>query len=134
MRKEVTVPISYAERERRRNPVLYEQVRLVMDAVADLKLAMEDLGISQSDLARRLGRSRGIVSRQLRGHENLSLGKLAELAHALGKRFELKLSDVPASSRKTASVQVPWQRESQVRSLHIASPIASSDGVDHIAA
>lgn len=84
---------TYVEQERERNPVAYERARLVVDVTNELEIALEDQGMSQADLARLLGRSRSIISRQLSGTANLSLGKLAELAYAIGKRFEFSLSD-----------------------------------------
>lgn len=107
--------LSYEERERRRDPVAWEKTRLVMEAATMLKLALEEQGWTQEDLARHLGRTQGIISRQLRGHENLSLGKLAELAYALGKRFEVEISDLEESCplAKTGGEEVaprvlPW--------------------------
>lgn len=85
---------TYAEQVRERNPIAYERARLVVDVTNQLEIALEEQGLTQADLARRLGRSRSIVSRQLSGAANLSLGKLAELAFAIGKRFEFTLSNV----------------------------------------
>ena len=48
-------------------------------------------GLSQSDLARAIGVNRSVISRELRGHKDLSLSRVAELAWAMGRRpvFEL---------------------------------------------
>ena len=86
--------LSYADEQREKNPVQYEKSRLVIDVSTALKLALEDQGCTISDLAHRIGRGRAIVSRQLSGQENMTLGKLAELAFHLGKRFEVGLVDI----------------------------------------
>lgn len=50
---------------------------------------MHEQGISQRDLARRLGRSEPWISRVLNGRENTTLKTVAELAWALGLRVRL---------------------------------------------
>jgi transcriptional regulator with XRE-family HTH domain len=82
---------SYADEQQEKHPLEFEQARLVIDATTALKQALEDQGLSISELARRLGRGRAILSRQLSAQENLTLEKLAELAFHLGKRFEIGL-------------------------------------------
>ena len=56
-------------------------------------------GLTQSDLARAIGVNRSVISRELRGHKDLSLSRVAELAWALGRRpvFEL-VEAVPAQA------------------------------------
>jgi transcriptional regulator with XRE-family HTH domain len=48
-------------------------------------------GLTQSDLARAIGVNRSVISRELRGHKDLSLSRVAELAWAMGRRpvFEI---------------------------------------------
>ena len=48
-------------------------------------------GLTQAELARRLGVHRSIVTRELRGVENLTLRSVAELAFGMGRRAELTL-------------------------------------------
>jgi transcriptional regulator with XRE-family HTH domain len=49
-----------------------------------LTAKLERQGVNQSELARRLGKTRGDVSQLLSGGRNLTLGTIAELADALG--------------------------------------------------
>jgi transcriptional regulator with XRE-family HTH domain len=42
-------------------------------------------GLTQSGLARAIGVNRSVISRELRGHKDLSLSRVAELAWALGR-------------------------------------------------
>lgn len=52
---------------------------------------MDRLGVSRSELARRLGTSPAYVTKILRGDTNFTLGSLAKIAEALGSRLELRL-------------------------------------------
>lgn len=48
-------------------------------------------GISQSDVAREIGVHRSLISRELRGEANISLGRFAEIAAALGGEAEIDI-------------------------------------------
>jgi len=48
-------------------------------------------GITQSDIARELGVHRSVINRELRGEKDLTLGRLAELAHVLGRKPSFSL-------------------------------------------
>jgi transcriptional regulator with XRE-family HTH domain len=50
---------------------------------------MREQGVSQRELARRLGRSEPWISRVLNGRENTTLKTVADLGWALGLRFAL---------------------------------------------
>ena len=43
-------------------------------------------GITQSDIARAIGINRSVISREIRGHKDLTLSRVAELAWALGRK------------------------------------------------
>jgi transcriptional regulator with XRE-family HTH domain len=51
-----------------------------------LAKAMDEQGLSKSDLAARLGRSRAFVTQVLSGRRNMTLRTLADLAWACGNR------------------------------------------------
>lgn len=57
---------------------------LVMNVTEDLLVALEDQGISQKELARRLGKSKSFVSQVLSGARNMTLATLSNFAHAMG--------------------------------------------------
>ena len=57
---------------------------------------MDERGVSQAELARRLGTSRAYVAKVLRSTANLTLATMAKLALALDARVELAL--------------VPWEK------------------------
>jgi hypothetical protein len=50
-------------------------------------------GLTQAEVARRRGVNRSVVTRELRGVENLTLRSVAELAWAMGRRAELVLAE-----------------------------------------
>ena len=51
----------------------------------------ESNGITQSDIARSIGVHRSVVSRELNGRRDITLGRVAELAWALGYQANLQL-------------------------------------------
>lgn len=69
---------------------VFEEERLVGEATDTLAALAEELGVSQRELAARLGVSEGRVSQILSGGTNLTLRSLAGLAWALGMEFKLR--------------------------------------------
>jgi transcriptional regulator with XRE-family HTH domain len=61
--------------------------RLYLHATDVLRETMEELGISQTELARRLGVGDAAVSRVLGEARNLRLSTIADYGTALGVRF-----------------------------------------------
>jgi transcriptional regulator with XRE-family HTH domain len=61
----------------------YEQARVTVEAAANLSLALHATGVSQTELARRLGVNRAGITRLLQGG-NVGLERLAAAAHVLG--------------------------------------------------
>jgi hypothetical protein len=122
--------LSYADEQRIKNPLQYEKSRLLIDVTTELKLALEDQGINISELARQVGRGRAIVARQLSGQENLSLGKLAELAFHLGKRFEMSLVNISQSDVlhvRSRHLALVWaQRRTGSLRLSVSEPAESA--------
>lgn len=68
---------------------VFEEERLVAEATDTLAVLVEESGLSQRQLAARLGISEGRVSQILSGGTNLTLRSLAGLAWALGVEFTL---------------------------------------------
>lgn len=104
---------SYGDRQRKQNPLAHEQARLIVDLTTELKLALEDRGLTQKDLSERLGTSASVVCRQINGRENLTLEKLAEIAFVLGKRFDFRLRELTrdTADRSHLRLAVSNQRE-----------------------
>src|SRR6266853_2331417 len=51
---------------------------------------MED-GITQSELARKLGVHRSVISREIRGEKDLTLSRVGELAYEMGRRADFAM-------------------------------------------
>lgn len=86
---------------------LIEQERLILDATELVYELMEDEGLNQRELAKRLGKSKGFVSQVLNGKRNMTLRTLADLFHVLGYRTRFqtsKLSDPVVPSRAKSNV------------------------------
>jgi transcriptional regulator with XRE-family HTH domain len=74
-------------------------------------------GLTQSDLARAIGVNRSVINREIQGTSDITLGRVGELAWALGRRavivFESTNSPFQASiestSRKVAAPPSPGQ-------------------------
>lgn len=70
-------------------------------------------GVTQSDIARCIGVHRSVISRELNGRADINLGRIAELAFALGREIEFDLK--PQHDRKSnveapipATLQATW--------------------------
>jgi transcriptional regulator with XRE-family HTH domain len=50
-------------------------------------------GLTQSDIARVIGVHRSVISRQVMGREDISLGRVAEFAYAMGRKPFLELRE-----------------------------------------
>jgi len=66
---------------------------LIAKALEEVARLMAERGVTKAELARRIGTRTGQVTRILQGRTVLSLRLLADIAHALGARVELKLKD-----------------------------------------
>ncbi|MHB2205090.1 helix-turn-helix domain-containing protein [Methylobacterium sp. CM6257] len=56
-------------------------------------LAQEEAanGLTQSDIARSIGVNRSVIHRELRGHKDITLGRVAELAWAMKRKPQILL-------------------------------------------
>lgn len=71
------------------------------------KALAENPEISQSTVARALETDRSVISKQLNGEQNLSLGRVAEIAWALGQEPEFRLKTVARPFGRNEAVVVP---------------------------
>lgn len=106
---------------------------LKADVVEEALQAMKRQGVTQSELARRIGKSRQYVSRLLNESANFTLETIAELSCALGQRVTVKMytpgeSVVVLPSRDASSriekVEAPTYRR-HIKSGAVSSPGAS---------
>lgn len=61
------------------------EVKLSADVVSRLDYILKTKGITQRELAHRMGRSEAVVSRWTTGFPNLTLKTIAELSEAVGE-------------------------------------------------
>lgn len=101
------------------NQRLLRQEELILEVTEAILEAMEREGITKTELARRMGKSKGFVSQILSGSRNLTLRTLADAATALEMVARVRLGEVRSKRRgnplelrlSNAAVPVSWSRE-----------------------
>jgi transcriptional regulator with XRE-family HTH domain len=63
-------------------------------------------GLSQADIAREIEVHRSVINRELRGLADITLGRVGELAYAMGRRPVLTLERIALSREVNISPQV----------------------------
>jgi plasmid maintenance system antidote protein VapI len=75
-------------------------------------------GVNQSQIARSIGVHRSVISRELNGRQDITLGRIAELAWALGREIEFELVEPKvAAGANIAPVRagaLPLESRSQI--------------------
>lgn len=90
----------------------YARELAMLAATAALHRALKAAGLSQKELAERLGKSKGFVSRALNGRGNLTVGTIADILWACGQEWRaVELRGLGVSEQPVASTA--W--ESQIR-------------------
>ena len=67
------------------------QEELIIEVTEAMARALRGSGLTQTELAHRLGKSKGFVSQVLGGGKNLTLRTLADVAGALGCKVQVQL-------------------------------------------
>ena len=80
---------------------------------------MKKRGLSQANLAARLGVSQPYVARILKGQENLTIASMVKLARAVGAKLEMSLEEVDEGAKGA-------DRHQSVREAVIHAPAAKS--------
>jgi transcriptional regulator with XRE-family HTH domain len=114
--------------------LIYERELLFGEAIETVAALLESQGISQRELAERMGRSEARVSRILNGGENTTLKTIADLGYALGIRFTCvpipfaDRSGTPAADDPPAPAWIARQRRSRAGSPLSEVPDQLGDG------
>ena len=111
------------------NARLLRQEGLLIETAHRLCEALESLGISRSELAKRLGTSRANITQLLGGRRNLTLKSLSDIAYNLGCEVSLDLRPVEYES-SMPNVISQWStafRESSYYTLKIGSSVKYDD-------
>jgi transcriptional regulator with XRE-family HTH domain len=74
------------------------QEELILEVTEALARALENSGLTKTELAGRLGKTKGFVSQVLGGGSNLTLRTLADLSGALDCRVHVQLEPMRVSS------------------------------------
>jgi transcriptional regulator with XRE-family HTH domain len=53
----------------------------------------EKRGLTQTDIARKIGVHRSVINRERRGRKDITLGRVAELASAMGRRIVIEFPE-----------------------------------------
>lgn len=80
-----------AHHKTREDQMIYEQEGAILEASESLWAAIEEEGISHTDIATRLNKSKAFVSQVLAGGRNLTLRTFADFAWALGRTVSFSL-------------------------------------------
>jgi transcriptional regulator with XRE-family HTH domain len=62
----------------------------------DILVAMEDTGVTKSELANRLGNSKSRITQLLSGNSNMTIGTLSDIAFELGLTLDKTFRDYSA--------------------------------------
>lgn len=100
--------LSPAERFKEMLDALKEQDSFYVDGAKvelseQIYVAMEEKGISEAELSRRLGVSRAYVNKILQGSANLTIESLVKIGRALGREFRFEFSEPKITSRCVGS-------------------------------
>ena len=87
-----------------------------------LQMALAEEGISQSDLARELEVHRSVISREIRGDKDITLGRVAELAFLLGRRAEISFPKRKIAEGANHNAAPP-QPKSEIKSTSSAKHV-----------
>ena len=87
------------------NQKLFSRTELIQNVTEDIMIAMEDLNISKSGLAKKIGKSKSYVTQLLSGSRNMTLASLSDLC------FELDISPEIVILEEAQAVEVKHIQE-----------------------
>ena len=70
---------------------IFSREELVFNVTEDLLVIMEDLNITKTQLANRLGKSKSYVTQVLSGRRNMTLGSFSDICFAIGFKPNIKI-------------------------------------------
>jgi len=78
---------------------LLEEERLILAATELVVAALEEQGVTRTELARRVGTTKGNISQLLSGERNLTLRSLSQLLFQLGLRAKVTMQPISGGTR-----------------------------------
>ncbi|MGH7814697.1 MAG: helix-turn-helix domain-containing protein [Candidatus Binataceae bacterium] len=91
------------------------QEQLIVDVTEALAAALEEAKMTKSQLAERMGKSKGFVSQVLAGGRNLTLRTVSDVADALNREPRLNLNDRSAVRSAPRSAPRAYHRPGSLR-------------------
>lgn len=87
---------------------LYLQEHFILEVTEQIAQVMADSNVSRSELAQRLGKSKGYVTQLLNGTANMTLRTVADMFTALGRTvINVRSEEQVRSQRHGGKVSVP---------------------------
>jgi len=100
MKRAQTAVERFAASSPRRARLLRHE-ELILEVTELLSSALEDHQITKSELAEKLGKTKGFVTQVLSGNRNLTLRTIADIAEVLGFRIRVYREPVRQSGHST---------------------------------
>jgi transcriptional regulator with XRE-family HTH domain len=75
--------------------------KLILEVTEALSEAIEERGLTRSEVAKRLGKTKGFVSQLLAGGRNLTLRTVTDIADAIGISLKVALHGAETSKSTT---------------------------------
>jgi hypothetical protein len=94
----------------------FQQERAIYEVTELIESVMRDLGISRTELANRLGRSKGWVTQLLDGEANKTIRTVADVFAVLGQEYRsfyqpIRISNAPDFSASIITSRGHWDPE-----------------------
>lgn len=102
-----------------------QQEELIIEVTEAMTRALRSSGLTKTELAERLGKTKGFVSQVLGGGNNLTLRTLADIAGALGCKAQVQLR--PEQPNQVAYIRNWNQRPARATAGALAPPPAPSE-------
>lgn len=116
------------ERESKTNKKIFARATLIQNVTEDIMIAMEDLKISKSDLAKKIGKSKSYITQILSGSRNMTLTSLSDLCFELDIIPDVKIlednqkfDNFDLDENIENSITFTWEKEELVHYKSIKS-------------
>lgn len=108
----------------------YWSSKLSMSFAMDIHRLMQQRGLSNVDLAQRIGVSQAYISKVLRGDANFTVQTMAKLASAVGARIHIQVADHQQDILWIGKVRADNQKKADYLKHHFVamSEQGASDG------
>jgi transcriptional regulator with XRE-family HTH domain len=98
---------------------LFQQERAVYEVTELIEAVMAELGISRSQLAAKLGRSKGWITQLLDGDRNKTIRTVADVLAVMGREFRSSQRPIQIQKGEQASAQFePLANSTGLRVVH----------------